>query len=43
VNEDYRAEIGRGHEFPTQLFKSHYNLPAYELAEVDFGIRLSAY
>src|ERR1035441_1522796 len=25
VNEDDRAEIGKGHEFPTQLFKSHYN------------------
>jgi len=23
VNEDDRAEIGKGHEFPTQLFKSH--------------------
>ena len=28
VNEDDRAEIGKGHEFPTQLFKSHYNMPA---------------
>src|ERR1035438_9485648 len=33
VNEDDRAEIGKGHEFPTQLFKSHYNMPAYELSK----------
>jgi hypothetical protein len=26
VNEDDRMEIGKGHEFPTQLFKSHYNM-----------------
>src|SRR5580693_10052915 len=33
VNEDDRAEIGKGHEFPTQLFKSHYNMPTYELSK----------
>src|ERR1039457_526901 len=33
VNEDDRAAIGKGHEFPTQLFKSHYNMPAYELSK----------
>jgi hypothetical protein len=33
VNEDDRQEIGKGHEFPTQLFKSHYNMPAYELSK----------
>jgi hypothetical protein len=33
VNEDDRAEIGKGHEFPTQLFKSHYNMPAYEISK----------
>ena len=33
VNEDDRAEIGKGHEFPTQLFKSHYNMPTYEISK----------
>ena len=33
VNEDDRMEIGKGHEFPTQLFKSHYNMPTYELSK----------
>jgi len=33
VNEDDRAEIGKGHEFPTQLFKSHYNMPAFEISK----------
>ena len=33
VNEDDRAEIGKGHEFPTQLFKSHYNMPMYEISK----------
>jgi hypothetical protein len=33
VNEDDRAEIGKGHEFPTQLFKSHYNMPTYEVSK----------
>jgi len=33
VNEDDRAEIGKGHEFPTQLFKSHYNMPTHELSK----------
>jgi len=33
VNEDDRAEVGKGHEFPTQLFKSHYNMPTYEISK----------
>ena len=33
VNEDDRAEIGKGHEFPTELFKSHYNMPTYEITK----------
>ena len=33
VNEDDRAEIGKGHEFPTQLFRSHYNMPPFELSK----------
>ena len=33
VNEDDRAEIGKGHEFPTQLFKSHYNMPTFEISK----------
>ena len=33
VNEDDRAEIGKGHEFPTQLFKSHYNMPTHEISK----------
>ena len=33
VNEDDRAEIGKGHEFPTALFKSHYNMPTYEISK----------
>ena len=33
VNEDDRAEIGKGHEFPTQLFKSHYNMPTFEVSK----------
>jgi hypothetical protein len=33
VNEDDRAEIGKGHEFPTQLFKSHYNMPSFEISK----------
>jgi hypothetical protein len=33
VNEDDRAEIGKGHEFPTQTFKSHYNMPTYEISK----------
>ena len=33
INEDDRAEIGKGHEFPTQLFKSHYNMPTFELSK----------
>jgi hypothetical protein len=33
VNEDDRAEIGKGHEFPTMLFKSHYNMPVYEITK----------
>ena len=33
VNEDDRAEIGKGHEFPTELFKSHYNMPTYEISK----------
>jgi len=33
VNEDDAAEIGKGHEFATQLFKSHYNMPAYEISK----------
>ena len=33
VNEDDRQEIGKGHEFPTQLFKSHYNMPTYEISK----------
>ena len=36
MNEDDRAEIGKGHEFPTQLFKSHYNMPTLR----DFEVRL---
>ena len=31
--EDDRAEIGKGHEFPTQIFKSHYNMPTYEISK----------
>jgi hypothetical protein len=33
VNEDDRAEVGKGHEFPTQLFKSHYNMPSFEISK----------
>ena len=33
MNEDDRAEIGKGHEFPTQLFKSHYNMPTFEISK----------
>jgi hypothetical protein len=33
VNEDDAKEIGKGHEFPTQLFKSHYNMPTYEISK----------
>ncbi|MGB7718884.1 MAG: hypothetical protein WBL65_03225, partial [Bryobacteraceae bacterium] len=33
VNEDDRAEVGKGHEFPTQLFKSHYNMPTFEISK----------
>ena len=33
MNEDDRAEIGKGHEFPTQLFKSHYNMPSFEISK----------
>jgi len=33
VNEDDRAEIGKGHEFPTQLFPSHYAMPSYEISK----------
>jgi hypothetical protein len=33
VNEDDRAEIGKGHEFPTALFRSHYNMPTYEVSK----------
>ena len=33
VNEDDRMEIGKGHEFPTQLFRSHYNMPTYEISK----------
>jgi hypothetical protein len=33
VNEDDRAEIGKGHEFPTALFKSHYNMPTFEISK----------
>ena len=33
VNEDDAKEIGKGHEFATQLFKSHYNMPAYEISK----------
>jgi len=33
VNEDDRQEIGKGHEFPTELFKSHYNMPTYEISK----------
>lgn len=31
VSEDDAAEIGKGHEFATQLFKSHYMPPEYEI------------
>jgi len=31
IAEDDAAEIGKGHEFATQLFKSHYADPEYEL------------
>jgi hypothetical protein len=33
VNEDDRAEVGKGHEFPTALFKSHYNMPSFEISK----------
>jgi hypothetical protein len=33
VNEDDRQEIGKGHEFATQLYKSHMNMPTYELSK----------
>jgi len=33
VNEDDRAEVGKGHEFPTQLFKSHDNMPTFEISK----------
>jgi hypothetical protein len=33
MNEDDRTEIGKGHEFPTQLFKSHYAMPVYEISK----------
>ena len=29
VNDDDRAEIGKGHEFPTQQWKSHYDNGTY--------------
>jgi hypothetical protein len=31
VNEDDRTEIGKGHEFPTQPFPSHYENPLYQI------------
>lgn len=31
VNEDDHAEIGKGHEFATELFKSHYQMPPFEM------------
>jgi hypothetical protein len=31
VNEDDASEAGKGHEFASQLFKSHYMPPEYEL------------
>jgi hypothetical protein len=33
VNEDDAAEAGKGHEFPTQEFKSHYAMPAFEISK----------
>ena len=33
VNEDDRAEIGKQHEFPTAVFRSHYNMPVYEISK----------
>ena len=29
VNDDDRTEIGKGHEFPTQQWKSHYDNGTY--------------
>lgn len=31
MNEDDAREVGKGHEFATQLFKSHYDNPIYPL------------
>jgi hypothetical protein len=33
INEDDKAEIGKGHEFATQLFKSHYQNPDFEISK----------
>lgn len=33
VNEDDAKETGKGHEFATQLYKSHYANPTYEISK----------
>lgn len=33
VSEDNAAEVGKGHEFPSQIFKSHYAPPEHEISK----------
>jgi hypothetical protein len=33
VNEDDAKETGKSHEFPQQQFKSHYNMPTFEISK----------